>query len=62
MEFASFLGLDKAQYYKLLKEHTFLKKVTQNYQLFRLEKSLNFSDEQVKRFVLYRTYMMNDPD
>jgi hypothetical protein len=30
--------------------------------LFNLQKNLNFSDDQVKRFVLYRTFMMNDPD
>ena len=62
MEFSSFLRLDKRQYHKLLMEHTQTTKATQNYQLWRLEKSLNFTDEQVKRFVLYRTYMMNDPE
>ena len=62
MEFASFLRLDKDQYFKLIRDHTFIIKNTQNYQLWRLQRSLNFTDEQVKRFVLYRTYMMNDPN
>jgi hypothetical protein len=62
MEFASFLRLDQNQYHELLMNNTSTKKVTQNYQLWRLERKLNFTDEQVKRFVLYRTFMMNDPD
>lgn len=46
----------------MLQDFTFFNKPVQSYQLFRLEKELNFSDEQVKRFVLYRTFMMNDPN
>lgn len=62
MEFASFLRLDKNQYYRFIIDHTQSSKQTQSYQLFNLERRLNFTDDQVKRFVLYRTFMMNDPE
>ena len=62
MEFASFLNLDQNQYFRFIKDYTKTSKQTQSYQLFNLQRSLNFTDDQVKRFVLYRTFMMNDPE
>lgn len=62
MEFASFLQLDEQQYNSLLQNFTSFSKPVQNYQLFRMQDRLNFTDDQVKRFVLYRTFMMNDPN